>query len=120
AASRRIARVKLADRVATGVITLGGLFIIVCVLFIFVFIFEEALQLFRGARGQKLASLALVPLPGAVGAPSEAPLAIVVDEYQKYFYEVAPDARVVMYRLSDGTPQREFRIAELEGATVTT
>jgi len=120
AASRRIARVKLADRAATGVITFGGLFIIVCVLFIFVFIFEEALPLFRGARGQRVASLALVPPQGAPAAPREAPLAIGVDEYQKYLYEVAPDARVVLYRLADGTPQREFRIAELEGATVTT
>jgi len=119
AASRRIARVKLADRAATGVITLGGLFIIVCVLFIFVFIFEEALPLFRGAQGQRVASLALVPPQGAVAAPGEAPLAIGVDEYQKYLYEVAPDARIVLYGLADGTPQREFRIAELEGATVT-
>ncbi len=118
AASKRIARVKLADRVATGVITLGGLFIIVCVLFIFVFIFEQALPLFRGAQGRKVATLALVPPQGAVAAPKE-PLAIGVDEYQKYLYEVAPDARIVLYGLADGTPQREFRIAELEGATVT-
>ncbi len=42
AASRRIARVKLLDRAATGIITFGGIFIILSVLFIFVFIFSEA------------------------------------------------------------------------------
>ena len=51
AASKRIARVKLVDRGATGVITFGGIFIILCVIFIFVFIFAEAMPLFRGAKG---------------------------------------------------------------------
>ena len=41
AASKRIARVKLLDRGATGVITFGGVFIILSVLFIFVFIFAR-------------------------------------------------------------------------------
>ena len=38
AASKRIARVKRLDRAATAVISFGGIFIILCVLFIFVFI----------------------------------------------------------------------------------
>ena len=88
AASKRIARVKLADRAATGVITFGGVFIIVCVLFIFVFIFEEALPLFRGARAQKLGSVALAAAPAVGGGQPAAALAIGVDEYQKYLYEV--------------------------------
>ena len=59
AASKRIARVKLVDRGATGVITFGGLFIILSVLFIFVFIFAEAMPLFRGAKGEKLGRISL-------------------------------------------------------------
>ena len=54
AASKRIARVKLVDRGATGVITFGGVFIILSVLFIFVFIFGEAVPLFRGATAERL------------------------------------------------------------------
>jgi phosphate transport system permease protein len=118
-ASRRIARVKLVDRAATGIITFGGVFIIVCVLFIFVFIFEEALPLFRGARAHPLGSLVLATAPGASGASEAAPLAVGVDEYQKYLYEVASDAKIVVFRLADGTRQRELAVPGLEGATVT-
>jgi phosphate transport system permease protein len=116
AASRRIARVKLADRAATGIITFGGVFIIVCVLFIFVFIFEEALPLFRGARAQKLGSLALVE---SRGEPRRAALAVGVDEHQKYLYEVVADGKVLLFRLADGTQQRELPLPGLEGATLT-
>ena len=118
AASRRIARVKLVDRGATAVITFGGIFIILSVLFIFVFIFGEALPLFRGATGERLSSLTLA-LPGE-GAADAAPLAVGVDEYQRYLYDVTPDGRVVFFRLRDGARQRELSAPGLAGATVTT
>ncbi len=92
AASKRIARVKLVDRAATGVITFGGVFIILSVLFIFVFIFAEAMPLFRGARGERLSTVALAA-PGEDAAHSK-PLAVGIDEYQRYLYDVTPDARV--------------------------
>jgi phosphate transport system permease protein len=118
AASRRIARVKLADRLATGVITFGGIFIIVCVLFIFVFIFEEALPLFRGARSSKLGTLTLAG-EAAKGAPVGAPLAMGVDEYQKYLYAVDRGASVSLYRIQDASLVRRLPVTGLEGATVT-
>ncbi len=117
AASKRIARVKLLDRAATGVITFGGIFIILSVLFIFVFIFAEAMPLFRGAKGEKLATLSLAA-PGTAGAAHGAPLAVGVDEYQKYLYEVTPDAHVVVFRGQDGALHREMPIPGLEGGTV--
>jgi phosphate transport system permease protein len=117
AASKRIARVKLVDRGATGVITFGGIFIILSVLFIFVFIFGEAAPLFRGARGERLSSLSLAA-PGEDVAHA-APLAVGVDEYQRYLYDVTPDARVVFFRLQDGSRQRELPIPGLAGATMT-
>lgn len=74
----RIARVKRFDRAATGIITLGGAFIIVSVLFIFLFILGEALPLFRGAQGRFAGVLSLAtvtpletPSNGAA-APSSA------------------------------------------------
>jgi phosphate transport system permease protein len=117
AASRRIARVKLLDRAATGIITFGGVFIILSVLFIFVFIFGEAAPLFRGARAERLGTLSLAA-PGT-GAAHAAPLAVGVDEYQRYLYDVTPDGRVVFFRVADGARQREVSIPGLEGAAVT-
>jgi phosphate transport system permease protein len=113
AASKRIARVKLLDRAATGVISFGGVFIILCVLFIFVFIFAEAFPLFRGARAERLATLSLAPAAGA------RPLAIGVDEYQRYLYEVTSDARVLFFRMQDGALDRQLPVPGLDGATVT-
>ena len=115
AASRRIARVKLVDRGATGVIVFGGIFIILSVLFIFIFIFAEAMPLFRGAKAERLATIPLA----APGASHGKPLAVGVDEYQKYLYEVTPDANVVVFRGADGALHREMPIPGLEGASVT-
>jgi phosphate transport system permease protein len=117
AASRRIARVKLIDRGATGVITFGGIFIILSVLFIFVFIFGEAMPLFREAKGERLGTLSLAGVRG--GTPHGAPLAIGADEYQKYLYEVTTDAHVVVFRLADGATHREMPIPGVEGAAIT-
>jgi phosphate transport system permease protein len=117
-ASRRIARVKLLDRAATGVITFGGIFIILSVLFIFVFIFEEAAPLFRGAKSEKLATLSLAVV-GPASAGRGAPLAVGVDEYQKYPYEVTSGGRVLVFRGTDGALHRDMPIPGIDGATVT-
>ena len=117
AASKRIARVKLVDRAATGVITFGGVFIIVSVLFIFVFIFGEAAPLFRGASAERLGAVALAA-PGADAAHST-PLAVGSDEYQRYLYDVTPDGRVVFFRVEDGALRRELPVPGLAGASVT-
>jgi ABC-type uncharacterized transport system permease subunit len=59
----RLRRVKLIDRLAVGFITFGGLFIIVAVLFIFVFIFGESLPLFRPASGTAKGTVSLAAVP---------------------------------------------------------
>jgi phosphate transport system permease protein len=117
AASKRIARVKLVDRAATGAITFGGVYIILSVLFIFVFIFAEAAPLFRGATGERLGVLSLAA-PGADAAHA-APLAVGVDEYQRYLYDVTSDGRVVFFRVEDGALKEAVAIAGLQGADVT-
>jgi phosphate transport system permease protein len=123
----RLRRVKLIDRFAVGFITFGGLFIIVAVLFIFVFIFSESLPLFRPASGaaRGAVDLAAVPAleytpvpapasgPGPAKAPAAAPapvtlteqgkpLVMGIDEYQRYFYEVLSDGRTSFWR-ADGS-----------------
>jgi phosphate transport system permease protein len=138
AAGARIKRVKRLDRVATTFITLGGIFIVASVSFIFVFIFWQAIPLFRAAQGRTLPTLTLAaapapaPLPPAppvpvlpvpVSAPGSAlpgrPLAVGVDEYQMYLYEVLADGRLVFFRGGDGSFTRQFPLTAVAGATVT-
>jgi phosphate transport system permease protein len=116
AQSSRLRRVKLMDRLAVGFITFGGLFIIVAVLFIFVFIFGETLPLFRAATGAPRGLVNLAAVPGA--APSgEKPLVMGTDEYQMYFYEVLADGRTAFWK-TDGSFAREFAAPALNGAPV--
>jgi phosphate transport system permease protein len=121
----RIARVKRIDRLAVGLITLGGMFVIVAVSFIFIFILREALPLFLPAQGQSkgLVSLAAVPpaetalpslegtavtdLPARVAALGK-PLVIGIDEYQMYFYEVLSDGRTAFFKAAEGTFVKQF------------
>jgi phosphate transport system permease protein len=133
AQASRLRRVKLIDRLAVGFITFGGLFIIVAVLFIFVFILGESLPLFRPASGEAKGTVALAavpplehapvvpaPLSGAVPAkaPVQAPDAVALtepgmplvmgtDEYQRYFYEVLSDGRTAFWTI-DGRFSRQL------------
>jgi phosphate transport system permease protein len=116
AASKRISRVKRVDRAARFLITSGGVFIIISVVFIFLFIAAETLPLFRSAKAEKLSTLSL----GAAPSPEEGKaLAIGVDEYQKYVYQILPHATVAFYRADSGAFDREIPIAGLEGARLT-
>jgi phosphate transport system permease protein len=72
-ASRRIRRVKATDRLATALITFGGIFIIIAVCFIFVFILAEALPLFRPAQGEARGTLALAAVPEPPAETTAAP-----------------------------------------------
>src|SRR6266496_4136855 len=112
-ASGRVRRVKTLDRLATGVVTFGGLFIIVAVSFILVFILGETLPLFRAAQGRALGVVQLAPAP-EVGKP----LVVGIDEYQLYLYELLPDARLAVFKLADGSRAREFPLPGLAGATI--
>ncbi len=117
AASNRIGRVKRIDRAARALITFGGIFIIISVLFIFLFIAAETLPLFGSARAEKLATVSL----GAAAAPQEGPtpLAIGVDEYQKYVYQILSNAKVAFYRADNGALHLEIPIVGLDDARLT-
>src|SRR4029450_1330701 len=113
----RIKRVKLLDRLAVGFITFGGIFIIVAVSFIFVFILGEALPLFRPAQGEArgLLNPAAVPVPPEATTPA-VPLEVGSDEYQLYVYELLDDGRVAFFKGSDGSFARDFPPPALRGA----
>jgi phosphate transport system permease protein len=116
AAAARIARLKRIDRAAVGVITLGGIGIIVAVLGILVFIAAEAVPLFRPAH---VADSGVVPVSTALTRANAAALrAAGTDEYRRYFYTVEPDGRIVFRSVANGTETRAFPVPGLETATV--
>ncbi len=123
AQSARIRHLKALDRLAVAVISAGGVFVIIAVSFIFVFILGEALPLFRQASGKPLGDVALAPVPAAEQAAGEArpvsPLALGTDEYQKYLYEVLSDGRIVFFDAQSGAFVRQFASQTLGAAHVT-
>ncbi|HJS58866.1 MAG TPA: ABC transporter permease subunit [Vicinamibacteria bacterium] len=112
-AAARVRRVKFVDRVATGFITFGGVFIIVAVSFLFIFILGEAVPLFRPAAGRALGIVNLAALPDA-----GKPLVVGLDEYQMYFYEVLADGRTAFWR-PDGSLAKDVPATFLGSARVT-
>ncbi len=145
AQSARIRRVKALDRLAVGVISLGGIFVIVAVSFIFVFILGEAAPLFRPSSGERLGDVALATVPALEVAPSAAavsdgavdaaapaapaaapfvlsepsrPLLIGTDEYQVYIYEVLADGRTVFFDAQSGAVARQAYPAGLGPVTL--
>ena len=123
----RIKRVKLIDRFAVAIITAGGIFVIIAVSFIFVFILSEALPLFRPSTGVARGTVGLAAVPSldeampvakaAEGAAAK-PLVIGIDEYQMYFYEVLVDGRTVFFRAKDGSFLKQFAPTSIGDAEV--
>ena len=106
AASTRIGRVKRIDRAARALIIVGGIFIIISVLFIFLFIAAETVPLFPRSDGGK-AVIFLRSVPRRRRRKRAARLAIGVDEYQKYIYPDPPrrDRRLLPRRQRRPAPR---------------
>ncbi len=117
AASQRIGRLKRIDRAAVGLITLGGVAVVVAVLGILVFIASEAIPLFTRAKVVRQRESRIATAIGPANAASHR--AVGVDEYRKYVFTVEPTGAVVFFRLDSGEKVREFPIPKLNGATVT-
>jgi phosphate transport system permease protein len=139
----RLRRVKLVDRIAVGFITFGGLFIIVAVLFIFVFILGESQPLFRAATGAARGTVSLEAIPALEYAPAPAgaapgaepaatlaapaapvlladagkPLVTGTDEYQRYLYQVYSDGRTAFFD-AEGALAKQLPPTSLAGARV--
>ena len=111
-ASSRIARVKLVDRFARGVITMGGLGVVASVLFIFLFILGEAWPLFRPATAERLPPLAQAP-------EMRAALAVGSDEYQRKLFGILPGGSLAIANLGTGILDTETSPTDLNRATFT-
>ncbi len=111
-ASARIAQVKLIDRAARVVITLGGFGVVVSVLFIFLFILGEAWPLFRPAVATRLP-------PPAAASELRGALVLGSDEYQRKLYGILPAGSLAIANLVTGTLDRTESPEALNGATFT-
>ncbi len=92
-----IQKVRRQDRIATRVITLGGLLVIVCVIAILVLIVRVAVPLFQPAKSNVLHQFALAAGPESV-------LAMGVDEYRETGYVLDDQGIFTFYHLADGVP----------------
>ena len=92
---RFIQKVRRTDRIATRVITVGGLLIIACVIAILLLIARVTLPLFSGATTELRFNLPLAQ-------PAEQALAIGIDDYQETAYRLDQQGVFAFYHLQDG------------------
>lgn len=90
-----IQKVRLQDRIATRIITLGGLLVIASVIAILVLIVRVTIPLFQPARTNIIFQF---PLP----AVSESLLAMGVDDYQETAYTLNDKGVFTFYNLAKG------------------
>jgi phosphate transport system permease protein len=116
AARGRLPLVRRVDRAAVGLITFGGIAVILAVIGILVFIGAEAVPLFRAAsiRPDGSASIATAMAPATMAALR----AVGVDEYRRYLYTVEPDGRVVFHRPDTGEQTASAPLPASEGTRV--
>ena len=117
AAARRIGRLKKIDRAAVGIITLGGIAVIISVIGILVFIGAEALPLFTAARA---AHMGAMQLHGTVAPGSPAHAVLGVDESVRYVYDVTPSGTLTFFATETGKPAFDLVPRSLKDATITT
>ncbi len=93
--------VHLVDRLTTGVITLGGLLVIVAVLGIMVYLVSVVIPLFRGATVQPASHYTLFP----AGVPDL--LFIELNEYKTHGLYLERSGRLVLFDARSGQTLRE-------------
>jgi phosphate transport system permease protein len=113
-ASARIKRLKRIDRAAVGIITFGGIGVVLSVVGILFFIGAEAIPLFRSAS---------VAFRGEWKTPTAAPAmdqrALGSDEFGRYLYMVEPAGKVAFFNRESGARELEFTPPSLAGSTIT-
>ncbi len=115
AAAGRIKRLKRVDRVAVGVITFGGIAVILAVIGILVFIGAEAVPLFRPSSSTLKGTLR--PAESVASVPMER-WALGSDDFDRYVYLLEHSGRVIFLNRETGAQELTFSPPSLAGATV--
>jgi phosphate transport system permease protein len=116
AATSRIRRLKQIDRAAVGVITFGGIAVVLSVVGILVFIAAEALPLFRGARATFVGTVRLAQAPTD---RQPAPALFGSDEQGRHLYTTAAGGGIQLFDPGSGAPGMALTSPSLAGSTVT-
>ncbi|MGQ0695548.1 MAG: ABC transporter permease subunit [Nitrospiraceae bacterium] len=113
---RRTVR-RMLDRLAQGIITLGGYAVILSILGIFVFLAIEVAPLFTSASGQVTGRLAATLSPQSLPQPA----LVGVDEHVEVAYVLKADVsdHVTFFRLPGGKPMATDLPNSLAGMTIT-
>lgn len=116
AAAGRIRRLKQVDRLAVGIITLGGLAVVISVIGILVFIAAEAVPLFRSSSATLMGTLKFGS-PAVRVTPEMAALG--ADEASRYVYTVDPAGNIVFFNPESGALVLNHSVPSLTGKSVT-
>lgn len=108
---------SLLDRLAEGVITLGGYAVILSILAIFIFLIMEVVPLFVGATGQPTGRFAAGPPPHSF--PQSALVGVGEHMDVAYVTTVGETDQVALFSLPSGKPLRVAVPAVLTGIAVT-
>jgi phosphate transport system permease protein len=115
AAAGRIKRLKRVDRLAVGVITFGGIAVILSVIGILVFIGAEAVPLFRSASASLHGTLRTAD---TVGRLSMDRWALGSDDLNRYVYTVDSAGRMIFLNRETGAPELTVNPPSLAGASI--
>ncbi len=101
-------KVKRNDKIARWVITVGGMAIIICVIFILILIAKVSLPLFGSS------DIELLNVMKAGNEAGEKIVSLGADEYKETGYVVEQDGLVRFFNLSDGTAQDQQRLVPVD------
>ena len=125
-ASSGVRRRKLVDFIATGVVTTGGIAIILSILAILVFIGIETVPLWQGVKSELTSSFILKESPELSSYSLDRPdtktfpyIATGAEEYKEIGFVVTEDGVFRFLSLKDGSVLKTIPLSELEGSVIT-
>ncbi|GJM16923.1 MAG: phosphate ABC transporter permease [Thermodesulfobacteriota bacterium] len=125
-ASSGIRRRKLVDFIATGVVSTGGIAVILSILAILVFIGIETVPLFQGVKSELSSSFILKESPELSSYSIDTTddktfpfIATGLEEYREIGFVITKDGLLTFLSLKDGRTIKQFPLTELENSTIT-
>jgi phosphate transport system permease protein len=123
--SSGVKRRKLADRIATVIVTTGGIAIILCIIAILVFIGIETVPLWQGVKSELVSSFILKESPDLASYSLDSPdqsqfpfVAAGTEEYKEIGFIVTNDGMVNFLSLKDGSTIKKTQLPGLEGTKI--